>query len=84
MQRRPPFLIGDIRIRSLLQQSVNAEIGAFLGGPVQRRPSLWIGGIDRILNPLRLLRVCSETLTAVIGSGFLLVFPAPSDRRPRS
>ena len=77
MQRRPPFLVGDIRIRPFLQQSVGAQIGAFLGGLMQRRPSLWIGEIDSILNPLRLLPVCSETLAAVIGSGFLLLFPAP-------
>ena len=60
-----------------MQQSVRAQIGAFLGGLMQRRPSLWIGGIDRILKPLQLLPVCSETLAAVIGSGFLRVFPAP-------
>ena len=78
MQRSDAVPIGGIGIGSLLKQTVNAETGAFPGRPMQGGPSLWIGRIDSVLNSPRVPRVCSETLAAVVGSGFLLVFPAPS------
>ena len=54
---------------------------------MQGGPSLRIGRIDRILNPLILFRACSQLVgenilvadvARVVGSRFLRVFPAPS------